>query len=351
MEGECLMRKIMFISLLCLLLASCTIGITKRTEVAPSDDALVETRVAATVAALKLTTSPSTVTPLSGTPTSTPTSTPAPTKAAAAPKSTQVPTPVIHNFSANSPEINPGDSIYLTWTSSHATRAVLWQRPSASGVESAWRDVPPTGSLTLRTQSTDRHWQDFDLVVYNSAGIATSSTINVRFRCAYTLFFPTQSRWCPDGFAQSTKAAEQIFENGRMIWLEHAASLRQWGWDTGDKEDFVILVLYGQGYSGSAWQMFVDAWRESEPDSDPNTMPPQGKYQPIRGFGKVWRTHSEVRQKLGWAIGQEKGSDATYQQISGREADGNDQCAYVRTADARVINLCRKSGYWTFATP
>ena len=343
------MRKIMFISLVCLWLTSCTIGITKRTEVAPSDDAAVETRVAATIAALKLATPPSTVTPLPVTPTSTPTSTPAPTKAAAAPTSAQASAPVIHNFFANAFEINSGDSIYLTWNSSHATRAVLWQRFSAAGVESAQRDVPPNGSLTIKTLSTDRHWQDFDLIVYNNAGAAASATLNVRFRCAHTLFFPTESRLCPDGPTQSTKAAEQIFENGRMIWLEHAASLRQWGWSAGDKEDFIILVLFGQSYRGSTWQMFVDAWRETEPESDPNTVPPQGKYQPIRGFGKVWRTHPEVRQILGWAIGQEKGFDAAYQQIS--NINGSDQCAYIRSADARVINLCRKSGYWTFAAP
>jgi len=342
------MRKIMFISLVCLWLTSCTIGITKRTEVVPSDDALVETRVAATVTALKLTMPPATVTPLPVTPTSTPTTTPAPTKAAAAPTTARATSPIIRSFTASPTEINPGDRIYFAWNSSDVTRAVLQQRFGASGAESVWRDVPSTGSLTIQTQKTDKHWQDFDLIVYNSAGVAASASASVRFRCAYTFFFPTSTRLCPDGPSQSTGAAEQVFENGRMIWLQHAPSLRQWGWGAGDKEDFVILVLYTPNYRAPAWQTFVDAWRESEPDSDPNIVPPQGKYQPIRGFGKVWRNHSEVRQRLGWALEQEKGFNTTYQQVSGLY--GDDQCAYIATADGRVISMCRKGG-WSFSTP
>jgi hypothetical protein len=340
------MRKFTFISLLCLWLASCTIGITKRVDVAPNDDVLVETRVAATVAALKLATPTSTAT-------MTPTSTPPPTptrpvilRTATAPP---VSRPVIQSFFANPTEPNPGDPIYLSWTSTGGVRASLRQWLSAQGTEGVWRDVSLNGYLVIDTQTTDRHWQDFELTVFNNAGASTSATISIRFRCAYTFFFSTNSRLCPDRPAQSTQAAEQVFEGGRMIWLEHAAPLRQWGWSAEGKDDFVILVFYTQGYSGPAWQMFVDAWREGEPDSDPNIVPPQGMYQPVRGFGKAWRAHPEVRQRLGWALGQEKGFSATYQQVSG--LNSNDVCTYLVISDGRVISMCRKSGFWSFGAP
>jgi hypothetical protein len=37
---------------------------------------------------------------------------------------------------------------------------------------------------------------------------------------------------------------------------------------------------------------------------------PQGKLQPIRGFGKVWRDNADVRRKLGWALAKEEAQNA-----------------------------------------
>ena len=35
-------------------------------------------------------------------------------------------------------------------------------------------------------------------------------------------------------------------------------------------------------------------------------MPPGGKLQPERGFGKVWRANKAVRDRIGWAVGREE---------------------------------------------
>src|SRR5262245_60288081 len=34
--------------------------------------------------------------------------------------------------------------------------------------------------------------------------------------------------------------------------------------------------------------------------------PPAGLYEPIRGFGKLWRSNPQVRNTLGWAAGPEQ---------------------------------------------
>ncbi len=68
-----------------------------------------------------------------------------------------------------------------------------------------------------------------------------------------------------------------------MIWLE-------------DNETIHIFYEDGVGYYPEHypdWQghfeRFEDTWTPDEPESDPAVVPPEGLYQPIRGFGKVWR--------------------------------------------------------------
>jgi hypothetical protein len=134
-----------------------------------------------------------------------------------------------------------------------------------------------------------------------------------------------------------------------MIWLEHAALIRQWDWGTGSKDDFIIMALYSPGVAWTQKQTFIDAWTPNELDSDPDIVPPNGFFQPIRGFGKVWRTHSDVRQKMGWALGQEQGFDAVCQLVSDFRDYGT--CLYLRVADGRVVGTCRRDSSWSFVTP
>jgi hypothetical protein len=52
------------------------------------------------------------------------------------------------------------------------------------------------------------------------------------------------------------------------------------------------------------WQSYVDTWREGEPASGGET-PPAGLYEPMRGFGKLWRSETSIRNTLGWAVAPE----------------------------------------------
>ncbi len=44
--------------------------------------------------------------------------------------------------------------------------------------------------------------------------------------------------------------------------------------------------------------------------------PPNGLLEPVRGFGKVWRNFSGVRDGLGWATAQESGTNAVIQDFA-----------------------------------
>jgi hypothetical protein len=59
-----------------------------------------------------------------------------------------------------------------------------------------------------------------------------------------------------------------------------------------------------------------DRWREGDPINDPSIIPPSGYYQPVRGFGLVWREQPGVRAALGWGLAEEAGFTATLQEFT-----------------------------------
>lgn len=113
--------------------------------------------------------------------------------------------------------------------------------------------------------------------------------------CKREFFFRPAPPLCPIGDPQVSLAAEQPFEGGVMIWLESADS---------------IYVFY----KDQRWKRYDDLWNEEQINSDPTIVPPADRFQPIRGFGKVWRENQTVRDKLGWALGFELGFNTTTQE-------------------------------------
>jgi hypothetical protein len=98
------------------------------------------------------------------------------------------------------------------------------------------------------------------------------------------------------------QSAVQHFEHGTMVWLNQ---------DTrGGK---AIYVLFDDG----TFARFDDTWDESQPATH-NQNPPAGRYEPVRGFGKVWfeGTGARVRERLGWATDLEKGGAGARQRFN-----------------------------------
>jgi hypothetical protein len=148
--------------------------------------------------------------------------------------------------------------------------------------------------------------------------------------CASDYFFTPAPATCPREAALETAAAEQPFTGGVMIWLE--------AHDT-------IYVLYSDG----EWVRFADTWSEAEPESDPALAPPDGLYQPVRGFGKVWREQAGVREILGWATSPELGFTS---QVQRPVSAAGEQVTFVRTFNGQVYYLYEvepDSGAWGIA--
>ena len=103
---------------------------------------------------------------------------------------------------------------------------------------------------------------------------------------------------CPVESEESNWSAEEAFVGGYMFWRQDLQ---------------LIYAVYGDG----TWQSFSDTWDSSQIEEDPTIVPPSGFYQPKRGFGKVWREQSGVRDKLSWAIAPERGFAASWQAFEG----------------------------------
>jgi hypothetical protein len=98
------------------------------------------------------------------------------------------------------------------------------------------------------------------------------------------------------------QTAHQRFEHGTMLWISRTTYLRE----------TLIYVFFADG----TFQQFEDTWREGQPVSGGES-PPRGRYEPQRGFGKVWRegTGARVRERLGWALAPEAGGPGAYQRF------------------------------------
>src|SRR5690606_38531078 len=101
---------------------------------------------------------------------------------------------------------------------------------------------------------------------------------------------------CPATPLKTAFGAAQRFERGDMYWISGPN---------------VILVRQGDSQRNTP-----NTWQESFPAWDRDLVPPTGLYQPVRGFGWVWRGNTalgDLRSQLGWAVETEYAHTFRYQ--------------------------------------
>ena len=281
------------------------------------------------------TTVPTQTPPPSPTPTVTATPTATPTRVVVRrPAATATPIwPQLLWLTVDPGEVDAGQSVTLRWSTANASRAVI-QQYGADGYAYGEMTVALSGSLVLPIADRERLYHSFTLIAYNAAGDSASNSINVNIRCPYTYFFslpPEDYRWdCPQGQTVVSSAAEQYFENGRMIWLDN-------------EKRIYVLLNDGNLYS------YADTWTAGQPDAEVGIKPPAGRYAPVRGFGKVWSADPYIRSRLGWAMAPEQGYQAQLQH-SWTGCCSSASPFYLREFDQRVTRLWpgEQSGSWEF---
>lgn len=96
---------------------------------------------------------------------------------------------------------------------------------------------------------------------------------------------------CPQGDQQFIFMARQPFQNGQMVWRSDTRT---------------IYVLNDD----RTWRSFPDTFEEGQAESDPSLTPPPNLFQPVRGFGKVWREQLRGPDAaIGWATAPEQGAN------------------------------------------
>jgi hypothetical protein len=167
------------------------------------------------------------------------------------------------------------------------------------------------------------------VVAENAAGEeATATTFPT---CDDAYFFEPSPDICPDGLHLDSAGAEQPFENGFMIWLEASNAIYVFNWD-------------------GSWRQYEDVFEEGQQEYDPTIIPPVGLYQPVRGFGMVWRENHEVREQLGWALGRELGYESAIQFQQGDPGDPS--ISFIRAFNGQILALTQRNsggGDWVVA--
>lgn len=97
--------------------------------------------------------------------------------------------------------------------------------------------------------------------------------------------------------------AEQLFERGRMFYLQ--------------PNQKIWVMVEGADTNSGQWIIYDDSWLEGMQEFDPDIVPPEGLFQPERGFGKLWRDNDSVQDLLGWAVDTEYGHVTTYEYFAG----------------------------------
>jgi hypothetical protein len=160
---------------------------------------------------------------------------------------------------------------------------------------------------------------------------ATVTVTPTRATCANTYFFEPAPELCPLSEPLAGAAAEQPFEHGFMIWFEATDAIYVFDWD-------------------GRWQQFEDTFVEGQLEYDPAFVPPAGLYQPVRGFGKVWREQPDVRDQLGWALGRELAFDSAIQWQE--EETVGAQVSFLLAFNGQVLALTNRGangGDWVVA--
>ena len=270
-----------------------------------------------------------------------PTPTPIPTHIATqrpVPTATS-PGPQILSFTVEPAEAKPAETVTLRWTAINTAQVVIQERglPGLYGPVTYYELHVAPGGYWVPSIS-DPGWSQsvFRLEMSDLAGSSVWQEVTVNVQCLDSFVFSQQRRAdCPSGPAIPSAAAEEIFETGRMIWL---ATSR------------MIYELR----DGGGLTIYQDTWTDDQPAIDPSIVPPDGRYQPLRGFGKVWRTVPDSRNMLGWALAPERGYQTQLQNSKVGCRTIPESGFYLQTSDGRVLHICdgdNLPGYWEDVTP
>ena len=179
-----------------------------------------------------------------------------------------------------------------------------------------------TREVTVVVIATDTGLQTISSPAPTSTATATATiTATTSIEVAFTNTPSPTLDIFPTPVVAQIIVAEQAFENGRMFYIQP------------QDEIWVMIYENEEGTSGQ-WRFYPNTWQEGMTEFDTSIAPPEGRYQPERGFGMLWRDNVAVRDALGWALDTEYGHVTNYEFHAGGMIVNN---AYVAGPGYHVL--------------
>ena len=142
--------------------------------------------------------------------------------------------------------------------------------------------------------------------------------------CDSTWFFlQPRPQSCPRNVPLADQGVYQVFENGYMLWVRRTDA---------------IYVLYNDDVN-PRWEVYRDFFVEGMPQEF-NANPPVNRWEPVRGFGLLWRNNSSVRDRIGWATQQYETPYSIKLQI------GNDGAIFLNDPSGNIFGLTPDRNSW-----
>jgi hypothetical protein len=232
---------------------------------------------------------------------------PAPTPAnpAATPTAmpnTQADTPAIVSFTvAPTTTQKLGDPMTLTWATTGERAALCRLVITQLNCEA----VPVAGQRIVIADQNLLGMSAFVLQAF-AGEQRIQKVVDVSPQCQnrFAWFFANPPMACPTDAADVSPAAYQRFEHGLMLWVDH-------GPDQADDEFYIFFDENPRTYGTLAAPFRQKAG--ASPANRTGETPPAGLFEPVSGFGMLWRDEFEtdpfyfhdLRTRLGWALAPE----------------------------------------------
>lgn len=258
-------------------------------------------------------------------PTATATGLPAATASPTRAPVTETPAPPqIVSFDVSPKRISQGDPLTVSWQTEGATTVTVCAIPDLQAAQRACFEAPPSGTEVLETAPQATIYE-MTLTVSNEAfeGVAQE------YVCVDVsdLFFQDPHGRCGAAPPVASYAAAQPFEGGLMIWVEQS--------------DAFLVFLDDHTF----WRFTAPlAFKPGASEENRVGGAPQGLFEPVSGFGLLWRGEvdgaEDLRAQLGWALAPEFGFQTVTQR--GIETTWHFLDRYLRAPDGRVIYYFRQ---------
>lgn len=213
-----------------------------------------------------------------------------------------------------------GKRVTYRWSARGANRGII-----SSGTAqrfAPWWPVESAGQLIVDLSGTIYPDPVMTLRVVNDVtGQEATARAVLSWACEHDYFFQPSPAICPRDAALVVQGAYQPFERGFMIWL-HRPDLAQPS----------IYVFTDDGRVS----LYPDTWSDGDPANTLDETPPEGLFEPVGGFAKVWREHSAVRDDLGWGTANEWLYTVTHQAEARESIPG---VTYITRPDGSMVRL------------